>query len=1108
MKISKMTLIFVLGLCTIIPAGAVLAVGEESGVGQRPSAPSLNSGSSDKGVGTGSSDKGIGTFGAGDPEFMFGISPDNVYLVYVNPTTGKARTAPLFHKPFSTWGGATNSDNSAMFWATDRGIYSTGEESALYAIYPDLSAPIKVGSGYGDDPAVGPGTFAQSWELGLDDNSNTLYATNYTRLYTVDKTAGTLTYIGPFGNGFDSEPIERVWSMDYDPVLDKLVIVDQKWSEAQSRVAPHMYYADTTTGAATYVGPTGENGLTDLCYSSLGLATFSCGNLPNRMMHSDTTTGTTTELARVAANMMGLSQGFAEVEAPLVAILSPYTVIQVCTDAMIDTSHEYHCEFASSSLSSVSQTSSDFAQEPGQSGGIGQTATSFAQRTWSNSSGKGMINHQVNFDTNYNGPNAEGQGIGTAHVTTNGTIRIGYDGTYPRHSRGLLLLIDGSRALVESDDQYTCNWHFKAYRANNQDRPIIHLTNESPPEVRDTDFMGAAYVCAGEDIYFECEIVLSANGLPAPANSLYNLFSFSALAKSWLSQFCSGCNNWCNYGDINQDGLANWQDMQSLTSQWLSPWTSNNDSSLQLDLNFVCRTVEAPLYSGLLNDACEDAIPIAADQRYVCTSEGATGTDISLCGSNDSKDVWYEFTPYENGYYQILVENKSLGSPYVSMYDGCGGTELYCGSRWDSGLFQGNAWNPYLIRVAGSNNTEGTFTLTVNHHKVPENDDCADAIVVDDSQFYNYHNYAATGTSSSFCGTSDTKDVWYKYLAHADGTILFDVYPDQWGQDMTLSLYESCGGGEMACANTVHCSEDDYTRLAYDVTNGQWYYLRVAFDNDYMGEFGMYINYYPPAANDECGSATTIYDEDILWDETTYGATGSSPSSCGIDDTKDVWYRYTASQDGLALIKARNYNCVSELTLSIYAGCPGTEQDCAVSEESYMGDREAKLQHDVIDGNTYYIRVAFNDNTLGSFEISLDQYAQPTNDDCTNAEGIMVGDYVSGWTYGATGTDITTMCGDDDSKDLWYTFTADADATVVIHAGPQEGEMGTEDPFSVAIFDDTCGGNELDCESGNYYPETELNYDVTDGTTYYIRIAQEGDGVGEFFMDIYYGGLE
>ena len=1039
--------------------------------------------------------------GDGGGEFLYGMGRDKLHLVYVNSSQQLAKSADLLDTPWRAWGGASNSDSAAYFWATEIGVFSTGEGSALYQVLPAEGAVAKIGSGYGQDPAD-PCFFAQIQEIGYDEDSGILYGTNYLNLYSIDPMAGTLGYVGEFGAGFDGEPIERIWGMDYDPDIGEMVIIDQKVDpDNAARISSQMYYVDTATVETSYVGDTQENGLTDLYYSQLSNRPYACGNGPNRFFDADTTSGLVVQMAEIGDNLLGVSGSFAESEGVDVSISGSCTAT-LCVHSELNSDRVEDCDTAFGT-SFAEASDGAFVQEGGELPGVGQDSSLVGNVGRQNELGHGLLNSQFDFNTLYNGTNQHGQGGGRAVVNMTGSLQVGTSVGYPNGSRGLLLIVDGERLLNEDVSQHSADWYLNIYDSDNPDRPLIVLTDEDLPEQNNAPFMGAAYVLAGErlEVGFHAEVEISRLKGDVNGDGIVNLEDFAVMFSWWLSEDCSGANTWCDLWDTEPDGDVDFQDFLVLLNDWLAGELVNNESSLQLDYNFEFRTVEAPLYSGVYNDDCQNAIGVIPDHRYLGTTVGASGTDMTSCGYHDACDVWYEFTPDRNGVYGLEVEGRGF-NPYIAIFDSCVGNQLHCWSVWDDAVFQANAWTPYLIRIAGSSYSSGNFNLTVNYYPEPDNDDCQDASEISSGQ-YQFSNHGATGSAQSSCGSSDTRDVWYSCTPDYDSTAVITAYSWNESKDVTVVLYGDCEGMELACDRSEYCDTGPpLANVAYDVSAGETYYIRVAFDNNEMGKFDLSLDFYDPPMNDECSEATEV-EADQWYDESTYGATGEMESNCGFGDTKDVWYSYTPYDDGAAVFRVSTYECGPDYTVSLYESCEGGEEACQQAESGYMGDVSAELAYSVESGQTYYIRVAFNDDSVGRFELEVSHYPPPPNDECADAIEIMgLDQWDEGSTYGASGNE-TTLCCMDNRIDVWYSYTADSSQTLYFSVeNYDEGPGGDEGPpMTIALYD-ACDGEELECDCGSCDMGSEVEYAVTQDETYWIRIAREDNAVGGYSVSV------
>ena len=273
-----------------------------------------------------------------------------------------------------------------------------------------------------------------------------------------------------------------------------------------------------------------------------------------------------------------------------------------------------------------------------------------------------------------------------------------------------------------------------------------------------------------------------------------------------------------------------------------------------------------------------------------------------------------------------------------------------------------------------------------------------------------------------------------------------------------------------------------------------------------MGQYDFGIDLYDAVSNDDCGGATGVDagDGESNWyyNESNYGATGSTPSDCGYNDTRDVWYSYTPEDNGVLILRTHNYQCGPEHTLSLYDGCNGNELECQSSESLYEEESTAQIVYNVDKDTTYYIRVAINESKMGEFDLELALFPPVTNDQCSDAIAITgLNQWDSGSTYGATGTDTTDCCFDN-QKDVWYSYTATSDQTLYFFVEGSGDDGGDGAPMTIALYD-SCGGNEIACDCGNScYMASEVEYNVTQNTKYWIRVAREDNSIDNFVINI------
>ena len=113
-------------------------------------------------------------------------------------------------------------------------------------------------------------------------------------------------------------------------------------------------------------------------------------------------------------------------------------------------------------------------------------------------------------------------------------------------------------------------------------------------------------------------------------------------------------------------------------------------------------------------------------------------------------------------------------------------------------------------------------------------------------------------------------------------------------------------------------------------------------------------------------------------------------------------------------------------------------------------------------------------------------FAQPANDDCSNAVVLPLQDYNNvTYTSGNLGnaTQSTPACSGSTSTDVWYAFTATTQANKIY----LPSQSGLDLAFELY---DACGGNAIACVDNNSTSVSENYYDYhfTIGQTYYIKV--------------------
>jgi len=249
----------------------------------------------------------------------------------------------------------------------------------------------------------------------------------------------------------------------------------------------------------------------------------------------------------------------------------------------------------------------------------------------------------------------------------------------------------------------------------------------------------------------------------------------------------------------------------------------------------------AELKAAPANDDCSGAIALTAGVPYDGTTVGATGSSWSTCGFLDTIDVWHRFTPATTGAILVSLCGSSFDTT-LAIFDGCLGAELACND--DSCGLQSEltvtmtGGQEYYIRVAGYDSDAGNYSLFVTEASAtPPHDECANAVEVFEEMPHADVTTGATGVSWSSCADGgDTLDVWHKFIPDANSYYSISLCGS--GFDTTLSLFDLCGGSEIAC-NDDFC--DLQSQVSASLTQANTYYIRVAGYNGATGSYTLTV---------------------------------------------------------------------------------------------------------------------------------------------------------------------------------------------------------------------------------------------------------------------------
>jgi subtilisin-like proprotein convertase family protein len=207
-------------------------------------------------------------------------------------------------------------------------------------------------------------------------------------------------------------------------------------------------------------------------------------------------------------------------------------------------------------------------------------------------------------------------------------------------------------------------------------------------------------------------------------------------------------------------------------------------------------------------------------------------------------------------------------------------------------------------------------------------------------------------------------DVYYRILHTYAGDLVVDLSDYDVNYEYNLWFNPSANWANIEETETGisafngQTANQGWTLWAQDCMTGDIGYI----DNWWIK---VYYTAVPAPPNDDCADAIAVADG-VPYAGSTVGATQDGSSSCGFNDTLDVWHSYTAPVTGTAIISLAG--STFDTTLALFDGCGGTELAC-------NDDDCVSLQSEIItvvaEANTYLIRIAGYNGEAGSYTLTV-----------------------------------------------------------------------------------------------------------------------------------------
>ncbi|MBL8860258.1 MAG: thrombospondin type 3 repeat-containing protein [Planctomycetes bacterium] len=400
----------------------------------------------------------------------------------------------------------------------------------------------------------------------------------------------------------------------------------------------------------------------------------------------------------------------------------------------------------------------------------------------------------------------------------------------------------------------------------------------------------------------------------------------------------------------------------------------------------------------------------------------------------------------------------------------------------------------------------------------PGNDNCATASVIPVGGGTATGSVAFAsndGTASCDPGGAASKDVWFSYTntGLTPRSIAFDTCGTTF--DSALSVYDACGGTELACNDDcggTPCGATASCLPGIIVAPGAS--LRVRISDKGLGGAGYTLHSIVtvlPPANDDCANAQLVSCGSATIGTTT-GATlelAGVPLTCdGVGNAEGgqnfavnsagVWYRIVGTGD---TVYADTLVATYDTSITVFTGTCGALTCVTVNDDVQGSPFHSKVGFQTVLGQDYFILVhGFGATSLGDFTLNIVCQPTPANDLCTNAQALVgLSGSVNGTNAGATGDNSTTLTSTGLAScattythyDTWYSITPVCDGTLAIDTC---GAFDTVLSIHSACPAATSG--QLACNQDGPVgctPGSEITgFAVVANTTYLIRVATNG----------------
>jgi len=527
---------------------------------------------------------------------------------------------------------------------------------------------------------------------------------------------------------------------------------------------------------------------------------------------------------------------------------------------------------------------------------------------------------------------------------------------------------------------------------------------------------------------------------------------------------------------------------------------------MRLNCTFIlCLLSYASIFSQPSNDECVASILLSCGSNLTGESTVNSTDNGDAVGCNPGIGTWYKIQPITAQTYEIVISNATFNYE-ISVASGSSCTNfnnVYC--RPGSGTqqkhyFFGDPSEEYYLFMGSFLNSfsSGTFDIQINCITAPTNVICNTASDISCGQILTNQSTVNSVDYGDPLGCDIGIGVWYSFSPLVSETIEIIV------ENATFSNEVALAEG-IACDNFVglQCkrgfSNADF-KIVFYAEAGKDYYIYVGdFNNNGLqsGSFDIGINCLTPPPNFSCTVAKVLSCGDDLIGESSIGAVDNNDiiGSCSIG--VGTWYTFSPAVDETIEIYISDLDFTSEIAIVEASACGAFN---VLQCNRIFMNRTNKVVFSGVSGQQYYIVIGDETSSgtrTGTYNLSVDCLAPPSNDLCVNAKPILCGDsFLNESTVGSTDHDYISNC--NNGVGIWYSFmTTNSDAYEIKVKNPSIDMI-----FTVYSSVDCESFIRLQCRNVSATSSPNFIFQAIAGITYYIYIGDRYNGTDTGTFDI------